>query len=146
MPGVVSNPSPFPPAFTVHNDAEYEVRVGQKTSQSGGDDRSVTSRRKASSNILTIREDHVKGQTCLGCKRNVLLLEPQSWTVRSRSLRSVHCKAPVDRKVVAGGETGILTCQERHRLGDIVGTGQPSHRRGRSELAQPLGCELLGRP
>src|SRR6516164_5648026 len=50
----------------------------------------------------------------------------ESQKVRSRALRSVHCQAPVDRKEVAGGETRILTCQERYRLGDIVGTDQPS--------------------
>ena len=57
----------------------------------------------------------------------------------SRSLCSVHCKPAIDWQVVAGGETGILTRQERNRLGDILGTDQPPHRRGRGELLQLLG-------
>src|SRR5438093_12024222 len=56
MPGVVSNPSPLPSAFTVHSDAEYELTVGRKTSRSGINDRGIIFRRKASSSILTIRE------------------------------------------------------------------------------------------
>src|SRR2546421_10402407 len=56
MPGVVSNPSPLPSAFTIHSDAEYEVTVGRKTSRSGSNDRGIIFRRKASSSILTIRD------------------------------------------------------------------------------------------
>ena len=53
---------------------------------------------------------------------------------------------PVDRDVVAGGETGILACEERHRPGYVVGTDKPSHRRGRAELMHLLPRQLLGHP
>src|SRR6266700_210090 len=62
MPGVVSNPSPLPSAFTIHSDAEYEVTVGRKTSRSGSNDRGIIFRRKASSSILTIRPQHARSR------------------------------------------------------------------------------------
>ena len=43
-------------------------------------------------------------------------------------------QAAVDRDVMAGGEAGILACQERHRPGHLVGADQAPHRLGRAEL------------
>src|SRR5438132_6766862 len=79
MPGVVSNPSPFPSAFTIHSDAEYEVTVGRKTSRSGSNDRGIIFRRKASSSILTIRAGIVADD------RPLSQTTPQGWDGRGES-------------------------------------------------------------
>src|SRR5919204_5620696 len=39
-------------------------------------------------------EDHVKGQACLGCKRNVLRLEPQTVPIRIDDSRTHHIQTP----------------------------------------------------
>ena len=51
---------------------------------------------------------------------------------------SVHGKAAIDLHAMAGDETGILTRQERHRLGDLVGTDEAPHGIGRAELTHLL--------
>jgi len=40
------------------------------------------------------REDHVKGQACLGCKRNVLRLEGQHAPPELSSLTSIQAPTP----------------------------------------------------
>src|ERR1700739_2521822 len=57
---------------------------------------------------------------------------------------SIHLEAAVDRQIVSGGKTGLLTCEERYRVGHLVWSDESSHRRGRSELTHPLRRKLLG--
>src|SRR6266516_913228 len=101
MPGVVSNPSPLPSAFTIHSDAEYEVTVGRKTSRSGSNDRGIIFRRKASSSILTIRERFLER-----CRRG-LLPAALVWV------------EPVDGKACARRRTLLRTTPESARLSSM---------------------------
>ena len=64
---------------------------------------------------------------------------PNLVTSLAAELGSVHRKAAVDLEIMAGGETGILTCQERHRRGHLGGADQAAHRVGGAELTHLLG-------